>query len=297
MAAGLGSRYGGLKQLDAVGPYGQTIIDYSVYDSIQAGFGKIVFVIRTSFEQEFRDQILSRFESRIPCECVYQDLDAETDGYPKPPERTKPWGTGHATLIAESAVELPFSVINADDYYGRDSLATICKYLSQPELKGTTDFAMVGFTLRNTLSEYGYVSRGICRHKAEWYLETVVETTRIFKRDNGAYYLDDREVEHPLTGNEIASMNFWGFTPEIFGFLRREFHSFLKEQGQNPRAEFYLPTVVNTLVNRGEARVKILPTRDSWFGITYREDLEPAVRQIRSLIRSGLYPEKLWDTP
>jgi dTDP-glucose pyrophosphorylase len=294
LAAGLGSRYGGLKQLDSVGPNDETLIDYSVYDAIQAGFSKIVFVIRHYFEDDFRKKLLSRYESHIPCECAFQELEDGTQGVAYSPDRSKPWGTGQAALVTEQLVDAPFSVINADDFYGRNSLQSIAEFLSQPHLSETTEFAMVGFTLRNTLSEYGSVSRGICTYDESWYLESVIETTRIFKRGNGAFYLDRQEQEFPLTGNEIASMNFWGFTPRIFPFIKQQFREFLHQRGSDLKAEFYLPAVVNNLLQSGDASVKVLPTTDSWFGITYREDKMPVVKKIAALIEKGIYPKRLW---
>jgi hypothetical protein len=290
LAAGMGSRYGGLKQIDPVGPHGETIMDYSVYDALRAGFGKIVFVIRKDIEAAFRESIGARFEKRLPVSYVFQELEMLPPGFSVPATRKKPWGTGHAILMAEPAIQEPFAVINADDFYGANSYQVLGEHLRS----GTPDYAMVGFILRNTLSEHGSVARGICNVGPGGFLQTVTEITKIEKAGTGAQYEDASGAKHSLTGEEIVSMNIWGFTPALFAQLRREFSTFLTKQGQEEKSEFFIPTVANTLVQTGQARLKVLTTRDSWFGVTYREDRPTVVEGIRNRISRGDYPEKLW---
>jgi dTDP-glucose pyrophosphorylase len=291
LAAGIGSRYGGLKQIDPIGPGGETIIDYSVYDALRAGFGKLVFVIRRDIEATFREVIGSRFEKRIPVEYVFQELSGLPPGFSVPPGRTKPWGTAHAVLTAASAVREPFAAINADDFYGQASFKALGQFLQS----GAQDYAMVGFVLRNTLSEFGSVARGVCRLTPEHFLESVVELTKIERDGTAAKNTDSAGQVQPLTGDEIVSLNMWGFTPSLFAHLQREFVAFLQQNGADAKAEFFIPTVVNTLINAGQARLKVLPTSSSWFGVTYREDRPRVIASIRGLIQRGDYPEKLWS--
>jgi UTP-glucose-1-phosphate uridylyltransferase len=291
LAAGMGSRYGGLKQIDPVGPSGETIIDYSVYDALRAGFGRLVFVIRHDIESSFRETVGARFESQIAVDYVFQDLDRLPPGFTPPPSRTKPWGTAHAVLMAAETIREPFAVINGDDFYGKNSFRILGQHLAS----GSPDFAMVGFVLRNTLSEFGSVARGVCRTTPDDFLESVVELTHIEPDGAGARHTDRAGVRHPLTGGEIVSLNTWGFTPAIFEHLRREFSAFLQTRGQDPKAEFFIPTAVNTLVNSGQARVKVLRTPDSWFGITYREDRPRVIESVRRLVARGDYPSRLWS--
>ncbi|HVM46830.1 MAG TPA: sugar phosphate nucleotidyltransferase [Candidatus Acidoferrum sp.] len=290
LAAGIGSRYGGLKQIDPIGPGGETIIDYSVFDALRAGFGKLIFVIRRDIERPFREFIGSRFENRIEVHYVFQELDKLPSGFAAPPIRQKPWGTGHALLMGAEVVREPFGVINADDFYGRHSFEMLGRHLSS----GNPDYAMVGFVLRNTLSEFGSVARGVCRTSPDGFLEGVTETTRIERDGQAAKYTDAAGQAHPLTGDEVVSLNLWGFTPSIFDSLRREMLSFLQQHGRDDKAEFFIPTVVNTLVASGEARLRVLPTPDSWFGVTYREDRPRFIQSVRELIQRGDYPERLW---
>ena len=294
LAAGMGSRYGGLKQVDPVGPNGETIIDYSIYDAIRAGFGKVVFVIRHDIEQAFREAVSSRFTGRIPIEYAYQELDKIPKGFAVPPGRTKPWGTGHAILMAEELIREPFSMINADDFYGADSFRNLCNHLKTTRVD-SNDYSMVGFTLRNTLSEHGSVTRGVGRVEAGNFLQHVVEMANIEKAGNGARYTDAQGTAHSLTGDEIVSMNMWGFTPTLFGHLREEFVKFLGKHGREAKSEFLIPTVVNTLVDEKRARVKVLPTKSTWSGVTYKEDRPKVIESVRTLIRRGEYPEKLWS--
>ena len=290
LAAGMGSRYGGLKQIDPVGPDGETIIDYSIYDAIRAGFGNLVFVIRRDIERAFKESIGRRFEDKVAVDYVFQELDKLPEGFSLPPTRSKPWGTAHAILMGAEAVSTPFAVINADDFYGRASYQVLARHLTSAE----PDPAMVGFVLENTLSEFGSVSRGVCKTSADSYLESVMELTRIEPSENGIHYQDAAGQAHPLSGKELVSLNMWGFTPSIFNSLREQFRLFLAAHGQDPKSEFFIPTVINELVNRRESKVKVLRTPASWFGITYREDRPRVVESIRNLVKSGEYPNPLW---
>jgi len=291
LAAGIGSRYGGLKQIDPVGPNGETLIDYSIYDALRAQFGKLVFVIRREIEKDFREAIGGRFEERIAVEYVFQELGLAPEGFRVPPQRTKPWGTGHAILVAEKAVREPFAAINGDDFYGRQSLQALADHLRSER----GDYAMVGYVLRNTLSEFGSVARGVCECSADGCLERVVERTKIERDGMGVRYTADTGAVHPLTGNEIVSLNLWGFQPSIFEHLREEFGKFLRERGQDEKSEFFIPTVVNALVAARKERVKVLRTTDSWLGVTYRADKPRVAASIRQLITRGDYPARLWQ--
>jgi hypothetical protein len=290
LAAGMGSRYGGLKQIDPVGPAGETIIDYSIFDALRAGFGKLVFVIRHDIEQQFREIVGSRFEKRIPVEYVFQELDKLPPGFAVPAGRTKPWGTAHAILMAEPAIKEPFAAINADDFYGRRAYTVMAGHLNS----GSPDYAMVGFTLKNTLSENGTVARGVSKTDANHYLTSIVEMMKIEHDGNGAKNTEPDGKVVPLTGDEPVSMNFWGFTPALFPQLREEFDKFLRRAGGEQKSECYIPVTVGELVNSGRARVKVLRSPDSWIGVTYREDRPVVVEGIRKLIVKGEYPEKLW---
>lgn len=285
MAAGMGSRYGGLKQIDAVGPGGETIIDYSIHDALRTGFARLVFVIRHDLEASFREAIGRKFEKRVAVEYVFQELDALPPGFTVPTGRTKPWGTTHAILLAEEAVREPFAAINADDFYGRESFQVMADFLRACG----GDYAMVGYTLRNTLSEHGSVSRGVCECDADGYLRAVTELAKIEKQGRGA-----QAEGRTLSGDELVSMNFWGFTPALFPQLRERFDEFLRRSGRELKSECYIPTTVNELVASGAARVKVLRTPASWFGVTYKEDKPRIAAGIRRLIARGDYPEKLW---
>ncbi len=285
MAAGMGSRYGGLKQLDAVGPGGETIIDYSIHDALRTGFARLVFVIRRDIETPFREAISRKFEKRIALEYVFQELDKLPPGFAVPAGRTKPWGTTHAILLAEEAVREPFAAINADDFYGRESFQVMADFLRA----GGGDYAMVGYTLRNTLSEHGSVSRGVCECDADGYLQAVTELTKIEKQGRGA-----QAESRALSGDELVSMNFWGFTPALFPQLLTRFEEFLRRSGRELKSECYIPTTVNELVASGTARVKVLRTPTSWLGVTYQEDKPRITAGIRQLIARGDYPEQLW---
>ena len=292
LAAGMGSRYGGLKQIDPVGPSGETIIDYSIYDALRAGFGKLVFVIRRDIEQQFREIVGARFEQHAPIEYVFQELDKLPPGFSIPAGRTKPWGTTHAILMADGVIKEPFAAINADDFYGQQAYKILAQHLTS----GTTDYAMVGFVLRNTLSDFGFVTRGVCRVDAQNYLTHVVEMLKI-DRDGGCAKNTEADGKiTKLTGDEAVSMNFWGFTPALFPQLRAKFADFLQKSGQEQKSECYIPATVGDLVTAGHAKVKVLRTNDSWFGVTYREDRPRVVESIRQLIARGDYPEKLWKS-
>jgi UTP-glucose-1-phosphate uridylyltransferase len=291
MAAGMGSRYGGLKQIDPVGPSGETLMDYSIFDAIRAGFGRVVYVIRKDIEAPFKETIGAKFEKRIPVDYVYQELDKIPAGFNVPEGRTKPWGTTQAVLMAEDAIREPFAVINADDFYGEEGYRVLAGHLNS----GTPDYAMVGFVLRNTLSEFGSVARGVSRADANGYLQSVVELTKVEREGNGAKNTDPTGAVTQLTGDELVSMNMWGFQPSIFPSLRERFRTFIEKSGNDLKSEHYVPTAVNELVSSGQARVKVLRTNDAWFGVTYREDRPRVVDSIAALVKKGKYPEKLWN--
>ncbi|MGH7952785.1 MAG: nucleotidyltransferase family protein [Limisphaerales bacterium] len=290
LAAGMGSRYGGLKQMDPVGPNGETIIDYSIYDARRAGFGKLVFVIRRDFESQFKKIVGARFEKKIHVEYIFQELEKLPAGFSVPLDRTKPWGTTHAILMAENVITEPFAAINADDFYGANSFQVLAEHLRS----GGPDYAMVGFVLRKTLSEFGSVARGVCETTADGFLKNVTERTKIERSGNGAKFTDAVGKIHPFTGDELVSMNMWGFTPGVFRLLHERFIEFLQRDGQKEKSECYIPTSINDLVKAGKVRTKVLRTNASWFGVTYREDRPRVVENIRALIAVGDYPEKLW---
>ena len=291
LAAGMGSRYGGLKQIDPVGPCGETIIDYSIYDALRAGFGKLVFVIRKDIEQQFREIVGARFKKHAPVEYVFQELDKLPAPYALPAGRTKPWGTTHAILMADGVINEPFAAINADDFYGQQAY----KVLAQHLISGTPDYAMVGFILKNTLSDHGSVARGVSRVDANNYLTHIVELMKIERDGAGAKDISPDGKITPLTGDEAVSMNFWGFTPALFPQLRVAFENFLKKSGGEQKSECYIPATVGELVTSGQAKCKVLRSADSWFGVTYREDRPTVVESIRQLVAAGKYPEKLWS--
>ena len=290
LAAGMGSRYGGLKQIDPVGPSQETIIDYSIFDAVRAGFGKVVFVIRRDIEQPFKETVGARFEEHIAVKYAFQELDKLPGGFSVPPGRTKPWGTTQAVLMAAGDVHEPFAVINADDFYGAESYRILARHLQS----GAADYAMVGFVLRNTLSDFGVVARGVCRVDDEDYLKDVIELRSIERDGNGARNTDAAGKVVKLAGDEVVSMNMWGFTPQIFVQLQVHFQQFIERHCSDLKLESHLPGAVNELVTSGEARVKVLRTNDAWFGVTYREDHQQVVENIRRLIDSGCYPERLW---
>jgi dTDP-glucose pyrophosphorylase len=290
LAAGMGSRYGGLKQYEPVGPHDETIMDYSIFDARRAGFGKVVFVIRKEKEEAFKQGVKSRFEKRIPIDYVFQELGKVTSGFSVPAERTKPWGTTHAILMAANLIHEPFAVINADDFYGAASFRALANHLQS----GTTDYAMVGFVLRDTLSEFGTVGRGVCHVDGEGYLKDISELKAIEREGSHITNTDDDGREARLTGGELVSMNLWGFTPQVFPLLHKHFQDFLRNQGGDLKAECFIPTTVNELIQAGQAKVKVLRSGESWFGVTYREDHPRVVHHILERIESGSYPRRLW---
>lgn len=296
LAAGMGSRYGGLKQLDGLGPNGETIMDYSIYDAIQAGFGKIVFIIRKDFEDEFRSKVLSKYEGHIPTEVVFQSIDALPEGFSVPEGRTKPWGTNHAVLMAKDVVKEPFCVINCDDFYNRDAFMVIGKFLAELPEGCRNKYSMVGFRVGNTLSENGTVARGVCSTDAERHLTTVVERTEI-ERHNGPICFKDENGEWVELKDETpVSMNVWGFTPDYFEYSDAYFKEWLASDGvmENPKSEYFIPLMVNKLINEGTATVEVLDTTSKWFGVTYAADRPSVVEKIKSLVAEGVYPEKLF---
>lgn len=293
LAAGMGSRYGGLKQLDGLGPHGETIMDYSIYDAIRGGFGKVVFVIRKDFENDFRTKILSKYENHIPVELVFQSLNDLPKGIACPADRVKPWGTNHAVLMGKDVINEPFAVINADDYYGRDSFAVIGKELSDMEGK-KNDYCMVGYRVGNTLSESGTVARGVCEKDANDYLTTVVERTAIERINGKVSFTDENGKLVTISDNTPVSMNMWGFTPDYFEHSEEYFKLFLKENISNLKAEFFIPLQVNYLINKGTARVKVLDTTSKWFGVTYAADRQGVVDKFKALHDLGEYPQDMF---
>ena len=292
LAAGMGSRYGGLKQIDGLGPNGETIMDYSVYDALRAGFGKVVFVIRKDFEEAFREVVISKYADKVPCEVCFQSVDKVPEGCTYNPERTKPWGTNHAVLMAKDLIREPFAVINADDFYGRESFQVLADYLKSVE--GTTGkYCMVGYRVANTLSENGSVSRGVCATDENGYLTDVVERTKIEKVGDKIIYTEDG-VDTEISPNSPVSMNMWGFTPEYFEYVEKAFVEFLQARGQELKSEFYIPTLVNDMIRSGKATCKVLDTTSKWFGVTYAEDRPQVVMKINNLVKEGVYPEKLF---
>lgn len=293
LAAGMGSRYGSLKQMDGVGPNGEAIIDYSIYDAIRAGFGKVVFVIRHSFAKEFTEVFnAERFGHRIEVEYVYQELDCLPEGFSLPEGRQKPWGTNHAVMMAAPVIREPFAVINADDFYGRDAYAVIGRYLSS--LEGSRNsYCMVGYEVSKTLSENGTVSRGVCTVDADGYLQGMVERTQI-ERVDGTILFHDGGADEPLAENTPVSMNLFGFTPDYFEYSADYFRTFLSENISNLKAEFFIPLMVNRLISTSVARMRVLSTSAQWFGVTYKEDKPQLMAKIEALIEAGEYPRKLW---
>ena len=296
LAAGMGSRYGGLKQLDGLGPHGETIMDYSVYDAIRAGFGKIVFVIRHDFEDEFRKKIISKYEGVVPVEVVFQDINKIPAQYKDKmnPERSKPWGTNHAVMMGKEAINEPFGVINADDYYGPESFQLLADFLKSVEgEKGK--YCMIGFRIENTLSENGGVSRGLCEVNAEGYLTGVKECHGIEMKPDGSLIQVEDDKELPFPAGASVSMNMWGFTPDYFDFSEKAFVKFLDENAGELKSEFYIPTVVNDLINSGKATLKVEQTPSKWFGVTFAADRDATVAQFKKLHQQGLYPDSLFD--
>lgn len=293
LAAGMGSRYGGLKQVDGIGPSGETIMDYSIYDALRAGFGKIVFIIRKDIEQDFRAAFTHKLEGKLDFEFAYQELDALPAGFRIPENRVKPWGTGHAVMVAASAVNTPFAVINADDYYGKDAFEQMADFLNARQSTETT-YSMVGYDLENTLSDFGSVSRGICETDPDHFLRSVTERTKI-AREGESIVFYEQDLKNTLPGSVPVSMNFWGFTPAFFSQLEALFTDFLTSLNDPLKNEFYLSSAIDQLIRAGKAKVSVLPTSSKWFGVTYREDKPFVEEKIRQLTTAGVYPVKLWD--
>lgn len=291
LAAGLGSRYGGVKQMDKIGPGGESIIDYSVFDAIRAGFGKVVFVLNSKIEKDFREIYEPRLKGKIETGYVLQELTAVPDGVEINPERVKPWGTGHAVLVAKDLINEPFAVINADDFYGRHAYTLISDFLKKIQSQSNS-YAMVGYRLSNTLSDNGTVSRGICQSE-NGLLTDVVERTSIEKVGNKIVFREDNET-FELSADAVVSMNFWGFSADFFNKLDRDFREFIAKYSDQLKSEFFIPSVVNDLIKKGESTVEMLTSDDQWFGVTYQEDKESTIKNIQKLIDKGVYPPKLW---
>jgi hypothetical protein len=292
LAAGMGSRYGGLKQLDGLGPSGETIMDYSVYDALRAGFGKIVFVIRKSFDKEFREKIISKYEKHIPVEVVYQELDNLPEGFVLHPDRQKPWGTNHAIMMGKNVIHEPFAVINADDFYGRESYEVLARQLVSMDGK-ENHYCMVGYRLYNTLSESGAVARGICETNDNHYLSSIIERTHIERKDGVIQYKDAENYWFELPENTPVSMNMWGFTPDYFEHSEKYFVKVLEANEGNHKAEYFIALMVDHLISNKIADVKVLDTSSRWFGVTYADDREGLVQKIKNLVNKGEYTTPL----
>ncbi|MEL4456921.1 nucleotidyltransferase family protein [Lutimonas vermicola] len=292
LAAGIGSRYGGLKQLDTFTPEGDTIIDFSIYDALEAGFGKFVFIIRKSIEEEFRAEIDKKLQGKAEVAYVFQEIDKVPGKY-KNPQREKPWGTGHAMLMAKDEVQENFAIINADDFYGRDAFVAMAKYLKSID-KNSFDFSMMAYLLKNTVSDHGFVSRGECEVDDKGFLSHIVERTHIEKTKEGLVRKDDEGNLIPIDENTVVSMNFWGFTPRCFEYTEALFESFLEENKDNLKAEYFIPLIVNGYLKNGTASVKVLTSDARWFGVTYKEDKESVQKEIQALKKKNIYPTHLW---
>lgn len=293
LAAGMGSRYGGNKQLDEVGPSGETIIDYSIFDAIRAGFGKIVFVIRRDIEDQVKERFVERLMGKIEVDYVFQEITNLPEGVKVSPDRSKPWGTSHAILVTESKIKEPFGVINADDFYGAESFRILRDFLVND--KDPNNYCIVGYKLGNTLSDHGHVNRGVCQAGDDGLLVDIVETRQIEKTKNGAVAPGPDGKPQVFTGNEIASMNLWGFKPSCYYFLRKEFRNFIDQSGMDLKSELDIPTSVDKFVKSGEITIKILMSNERWFGVTYREDKPFVVDSIRKMIREGIYPARIYQ--
>ncbi len=292
LAAGMGSRFGGLKQVEPVGPNGEAIIDYTIYDAIRAGFGKVVFIIRESFADAFKEKFDTKLAGKIEVDYVYQELNNLPEGFTLPEGREKPWGTAHAILVAKDVIKEPFCAINADDFYGKNAYEIMSEYLTSSS--NEDEYSMVGYQLKNTLSDHGSVSRGICTVDENQNLVKIVETTKIFKKEEAVVSVEEDGTTLPMTGNESASMNFWGFKPSIFKALESKFVDFLKTEINKPKSEMYIPSVVFEMIEEQKVMVKVLEANSPWFGVTYKEDKPIVEEKIKTLIKQGIYPENLW---
>lgn len=292
LAAGMGSRFGGLKQVEPVGPDGEAIIDYSIHDAVKAGFGKVVFVIRESFAEEFIEKFDPLLKGKIETEYVFQELDNLPEGFSLPENRKKPWGTAHAVLVTRDVINEPFCALNADDFYGYNAFKAMADFLISS--KDETEYSMVGYRLSNTLSGHGSVSRGICDVDQNDYLKKIVETVKILKNNGRIFSIESDGSETDLTGNEIASMNIWGFKPSVFSVIEKKFIKFLNKNINEPKTEFFIPTEIYNMIQDNDASVKVLKADSPWFGVTYKEDKPIVVSRIKELIEAGEYPEKLY---
>ncbi len=295
LAAGIGSRYGSMKQTEQFGPSGETITDYSIYDAMKSGFGKVVFVISPAMEEEFNTFYINKFPASVEIDYVLQSIDTIPEGFRISPERKKPWGTAHAVLMAAPKINQPFAVINADDFYGRDSYRLISNYLGRINEKGIFEYCMTGYRIRNTLSRYGTVSRGVCKVDNNGFLAEIVERVKITEKSERIVYIED-ETETPLEENTLVSMNLFGLTPSVFNWIEKYFNDFLSINAMNPKAEFFIPLTVDMMIKDGLARMKVLETDEQWFGVTYKEDRPHVMSMLKTLINKGLYPEDLWGS-
>jgi len=292
LAAGMGSRFGGLKQIEPIGPAGETILEYSLFDAIRAGFDKVVFVIRKSFEKEFKSHFENKLKGKIEIQYVYQELDDLPEGYKLPIGREKPWGTGHATLVAKKIIKEPFAMINADDFYGASAFLKIANFFNKDISPQT--YSMVGFSLKNTISEFGYVARGVCKMDSDRNLSEITERTKIQRKGKSICYIEG-EKSMDLDPDTVVSMNFWGFHPSLFEELEKQFKSFLDKNINTPKAEFFIPSVIFNMIKSKQINVKVLHANSQWFGVTYPQDKAFVVNQIKKLTEKGIYPEKLWN--
>ncbi len=294
LAAGMGSRYGSMKQTESFGPSGETITDYSIYDAIRAGFGKVVFVISPKMEEEFVSDYIKKFPSDISIDYAIQSINAVPEGVVISSERIKPWGTAHAVFVAKDKIEGAFAVINADDFYGRAAYSIIGDYLISNTENETGEFCLAGYPVLNTLSDYGSVSRGVCKMNSDGFLTEIHERTKILKKGEKILYTDDKGKDHEIPSDALVSMNLFGFTAKLFEKLEGYFHEFVRENANNPKAELYLPVVVQRMIDEGIARTKVLRTDEKWFGVTYKEDSPHVLAMIKKLVGEGQYPSNLW---
>jgi len=294
LAAGIGSRYGSLKQIDKIGPSGETLVDYSIFDAIRAGFGKVIFIISKSIENEFNETFVKKLFGKIEVDYVLQRLEDVPKGIQIPPNREKPWGTTHAVLAAASKIKEPFAVLNSDDFYGAKSFKIIFSFLSSLDKEDEASYCIVGYKLSKTLSEHGSVARAICEPDEKGYLKSIVERTHIKKTQEGIFYQDEGGHLIEIKGDPMVSMNMMGFAPSVLFHLRFYFEKFIYEQSQNLKAELYLPNAVNEIIKSNAASVKILSTDEDWFGVTYKEDKALVTKKIKELVRKGIYPTDLW---
>ena len=293
LAAGMASRYGSMKQIEGFGPNGETIIDYSIYDAIKAGFGKVVFIIKEEFVDSFKSIFDAKLAGKIETDYVFQNYDLKQYGINLEIERAKPWGTGHAILAARHVIDTPFCVINADDFYGPDAFEKMVEFLTK-EVTGS-NYSMIGYEIAKTLSDFGAVSRGVCKVSHDGYLEEIIERTKVLRDGDGIIY-EEEDKQYPLALDTRVSMNFWGFTPEVFKLAEELFREFAKAHQKDPKSEFYIPIIVETLLNSEKADFKVVPTDSKWFGVTYKEDKPVVQASIDQLIEEGIYPANLWGS-